>query len=129
MKISKSNINFNPADFETVKKIALQFPGTEESVSHENTPSVKLRGKLMCRLHDCGEFIPIHLTFELRDKYLDSHPEVFHLPVHFKNYPYVCMWIHKYDMKLLNEVLELSWRSLASKKLIKEWDEKKLNKC
>ena len=124
MKISKSNINFNPADFETAKNVALQFPGTEESISHENTPSVKVRGKLMCRLHDCGEFIPIQLTFELRDKYLDSHPEVFHLPVHFKNYPYVCMWIHKYDMKLLNEVLELSWRSLASKKLMNEWDKK-----
>ena len=63
----QKNIKFNPADFEPIKKIALLFPGAEESISHENTPSIKVRGKLMCRLHDCGEFIPIHLDFEKRD--------------------------------------------------------------
>ncbi|HMR92294.1 MAG TPA: hypothetical protein PKC69_08265 [Chitinophagaceae bacterium] len=121
----KKQVSFNSSDFEPVKRIALTFPETEESVSHEGTPSVKVRGKLMCRLHDCGEFIPIRLDFSLRDKYLDSHPEVFHLPDHFKNYPYICMWIHQHDTKLLREVLEYSWRGLASKKAIKEYDNNK----
>jgi hypothetical protein len=120
----KKRLKYNPADFEPIKKIALDFPGTEESVSHENTPSIKVRGKFMCRLHDCGEFIPIHLDFELRDQYLNSHPEIFDLPDHFKNYPYICMWIYAYDTKLLKEILELSWRGLASKKLIAEWEAK-----
>jgi hypothetical protein len=114
-------INFNYADFEPIKNIALTFPGTEESTSHENTPSIKVRGKLMCRLHDSGEFIPIRLDFEFRDKYLNSHPEIFHLPDHFKNYPYICMWIHNYDKKLLTEILELSWKGLATKKQLEEW--------
>ena len=114
--------NFNYSGFEPVKNIALIFPGTEESVSHENTPSIKVHGKLMCRLHESGEFIPIHLDFELRDKYLDSHPEVFHLPEHYKAYPYICMWKNKYNKKLLTEVLELSWKGLATKKQIKEWE-------
>jgi hypothetical protein len=118
-------INFNAADFEPVKIIALTFPGAEESISHENTPSIKVRGKLMCRLHDTGEFIPIRLDFELRDQYLDSHPEIFHLPEHFKAYPYICMWVHNYDKKLLTEILELSWRRLASKKQIEEWEKNK----
>lgn len=118
-------IKYNPADFEPVKKIALSFPGAEESISHENTPSVKVRGKLMCRLHDSGEFIPIHLDFDIRDRYLDTHPEIFHLPDHFKSYPYICMWIHKYNIKLLKEVLELSWKGLAGKKLLAAWDETK----
>ena len=119
-------INFDPADFAVVKAIALTFPDTEESTSHEGTPSVKVRGKLMCRLHDNGEFIPIRLDFAIRDRYLDSHPEIFHLPDHFKAYPYICMWIHHYDRKLLTEILELSWRGLATKKSIKEYDEKKV---
>jgi hypothetical protein len=38
-------IKYNPADFDVVKQIALTFPGTEESVSHEGTPSIKVRGK------------------------------------------------------------------------------------
>ncbi|UYQ95927.1 hypothetical protein MKQ68_12530 [Chitinophaga horti] len=115
-------VNFNSADFEPVKKIALIFPGAEESVSHEGTPSVKVRGKLMCRLHDSGEFIPIHLDFDIRDQYLDSHPEIFHLPDHFKAYPYICMWIHPYNQQLLKEVLEKSWRGLASKKQIQAYE-------
>lgn len=117
-------VDFNYTDFEAVKTIALTFPGTEESISHEGTPSVKVRGKLMCRLHDSGKFIPIRLDFEIRDRYLDSHPEIFHLPDHFKPYPYICMWIHHYDPTFLKEILELSWKGLATQKQIKEYKDK-----
>lgn len=119
--------HFDPNDFEAVKNIALNFPGAEESISHEGTPSVKVRGKLMCRLHDSGEFIPIRLDFEIRDHYLERYPEIFHLPDHFKPYPYLCMWIHHYDKKLLKEILELSWKELATKKQVSEYEEEKKN--
>ena len=124
--MKSKTINFDSADFETVKNIALTFPDTEESISHEETPSVKVRGKLMCRLHDSGKFIPIRLNFAIRDKYLDSHPEIFHLPDHFKAYPYICMWTHNYDKDLLTEILELSWKGLATRKQVKDYDEKKI---
>lgn len=113
---------FNYADFEPLRNVALRFPGTEESTSHEGTPSIKVRGKLMCRLHDSGAFFSIRLTFELRDQYLDSHPEIFHLPEHFKPYPYIAMWLEGYNKKLLQEILEASWRVLASKKQIATWE-------
>ena len=74
------------------------------------------------------KFIPIRLDFELRDKYLDSHPEIFHLPDHFKAYPYICMWTHKYDKKLLTEILELSWKGLATKKQLEEWQTRTTNR-
>jgi len=121
----KNKANFNYADFEVVKNIALTFPGIEESVSHEGMPSVKVRGKLMCRLHDNGQFIPIRLDFKIRDKYLDSHPEIFHLPDHFKAYPYICMWLHNYHRELVREVLEQSWKGLATKKQVKEYENMK----
>jgi hypothetical protein len=123
--MKSKTVNFNYADFEAVKNIALTFPDAEESISHEGTPSVKVRGKLMCRLHESGKFIPIRLDFAIRDKCLDSHPEIFHLPDHFKAYPYICMWIHDYNRNLLKEILEQSWKGLATKKQIKEYDEKK----
>ncbi len=126
--MKRKTVNFNYADFEPIKDIALKFPGTEESTSHENTPSIKVRGKLMCRLHDSGEFIPIRLDFEIRDIYLDSHPEIFHLPDHFKAYPYICMWTHNYDKKLLTEILELSWKGLATKKQLEEWQTRTTNR-
>ena len=116
---------YNPSDFEPIKRIALTFPGTEESTSHENTPSIKVRNKLMCRLHDNGEFIPIRLDFTYHEFYLEEYPDLFHIPEHFKGYPYLCMWIHNYDTKLLKEILELSWKGLASKKQLSEWDKSK----
>ncbi|RYY60262.1 MAG: hypothetical protein EOO05_10525 [Chitinophagaceae bacterium] len=113
---------YDPAQFEPVKQVALQFPGAEESTSHENTPSVKVRNKLMTRMHESGAFIPIHLDFHLVDQYLESHPELFHVPDHFRGYKYICMWVHNYDSRLLREILEHSWRGLASQKMLKEWD-------
>lgn len=106
------SLNFDAADFEAVRSIALGFPETEDSLSHEGTPSIKVRGKLMCRLHESGEFIPIRLDFAIRDHYLASYPEFFHLPDHFKAYPYICMWKHDYQKALL----EQSWMALASKR-------------
>lgn len=120
--MKRKTINFNYSDFEPIKNIALTFPGTEESTSHENTPSIKVRGKLMCRLHENGEFFAIHFDLDKRDEYLESYPEIFHLPNHYKPYPYICMWTHSYNKKLLSEILELSWKALASKKQIKEWE-------
>jgi len=35
------------------------------------------------------------------------------------------MWTHNYDKKLLMEVLEQSWKGLAPKKRIKEYEERK----
>lgn len=125
--MESKSVNFNYAEFEPIKIIALKFPGTEESTSHESTPAIKVRGKLMCRLHENGKFIPIRLNFELRDKYLDSHPEFFHLPDHFKAYPYICMWVHNYNQHLLTEILELSWKGLATKKQIEEWQARTTN--
>lgn len=117
--------NYNYSDFDLVKTIALTFPGTEESISHEATPSVKVKGKLMCRLHDSGQFIPIRIGFDARNHYLERFPEIFHLPDHFKNYPYICMWKDCHDKKLIAEVLEISWRSLATKKQVKDFDTSK----
>lgn len=116
--------SFHPADFEPIRTIALQFPGTADDTSHYQTPSIKVRGKLMCRLHDKGTFIPIRLGFEHHEHYLEHYPHIFHIPDHFKGYPYLCMWIHDYDSRLLKEVLEKSWRGLASKKQIAEWETK-----
>jgi len=79
----------------------------------------------MCRLHDNGQFIPIRLDFKIRDKYLDSHPEIFHLPDHFKANPYICMWLHNYHRELVREVLEQSWKGLATKKQVKEYENMK----
>ncbi len=120
--MKKSIAAFDSADFELVKSIALTFPGTEESVSHEGTPSVKANGKLMCRLHETGAFIPIRLDFTFREVFLERYPEFFLLPDHYKAYPYVCIWTGTRDKTLLKEVLTLSWKGLATKRQLIAFD-------
>lgn len=120
-----ARINFDPQDFEPIKAVARTFPGTVESISHGGTPSIQVRGKLMCRLHDTGAFIPIRLNFQLRDAYVEKYPELFQVPAHFKAYPYICMSTRGYTKKLLHEILELSWRQLASKKQVMEFEGKR----
>lgn len=115
-------VNFNPGDFEPIRKIALSFPGVADDVSHYNTPSLKVEKKFMARLHESGEFIALRLDFEYRDKYLNSYPEIFHLPDHYKNYPAICMWVNAASAKLLKEIVELSWKRMAGKKLLKQWE-------
>ena len=111
--------------FEPFRQIALTFPGTVESVSHNNTPSIKVRGKLMCRLHENGEYVPLRIDKEIREKYLASYPEIFILPDHFVKYNYLCILIEAFDSKIVREIMEISWRGLASKTQIKNWEEQK----
>jgi len=118
----KRVVDFNPADFEPIRKVALAFPGAEDSISHEGTPSIKVRGKLLCRLHDTGKFIPIQVGFENRQVLLEKYPDEFTVPDHFKNYPYIAMWIPQTRTALLKEVVEMGWRQLASKKQLVEWE-------
>lgn len=121
----KRVINFDPGDFEPVRRVALTFPGAEESISHEGTPSIKVRGKLLCRLHDNGKFIPIQVGFENRKILLEKYPDDFTVPDHFLNYPYIAMSVPQTKLSLLREVIEMAWRQLASKKQISEWEKSK----
>ncbi len=120
--ISKRPIAFDPIDFEPIRKIALTFPGAEDSISHEGTPSIKVRGKLLCRLHDNGKFIPIQVGFENRQLLLEKYPDEFTVPDHFINYPYIALWVPQTRLALLREVVEMAWRQLASKKQISAWE-------
>jgi len=112
---------FDIADFEMVRQIALSFPGTHDDISHNGTPSIKIRGKLLCRLHEDGKFIPIQVGFDLREKLLEWYPEHFHMPDHYVKYPYVAMYVPCRDKHLIKQTLEESWKRLASKKQLEQW--------
>ena len=113
---------YDPATFEAARAIARSFPGTEDAFSHNGTPSVKVGKKLMCRLHENGIWIPVHLSVELRDSFLESHPEYVALPDHFRNYPYLALRADCRDGSFMRVLLESSWRALAGKKLTAAWE-------
>jgi hypothetical protein len=109
-------INFNPADFEPVRAIALQFPDASDSLSHYDTPSIKIKKNLLCRLHESGEFLAVRTNFESRLRFLESYPETFFITPHYTDYPYVCLYINSYSMDLLKEVLETGYKAIIMKK-------------
>jgi len=113
---------FDPADFEFARQIALRFPGAVDSISHNGTPSIKVRGKLLCRLHEKGTFISIQVGFGPREQLLEEYPEHFHLPPHFVNHPYIAMWIDCRDRGLIEQTLYNAWAPLASKRQREDWD-------
>ena len=115
---------FDPTDFELVRQIALEFPGTQESISHNGTPSIKLRGKLLCRVHENGQIIPIQVGFGLRDELLEAYPEHFHLPEHFRAYPYIALWASCRDRALIRDTLHKAWQGLASPRQLAQWNER-----
>lgn len=107
---------FNPADFDLVKKLALELPGTAEGLSHEGTPAVKVGKTLLCRLHESGELISAHIGFEPRDRFLDAYPDLFFLPAHIARWPYMALRLPATRRVVLREALEAAWRGLAGKR-------------
>ncbi|WP_316815281.1 hypothetical protein [Pedobacter nyackensis] len=109
-------INFNPVDFEPVRQIALQFPDSSDSLSHYDTPSVKIRKNLLARLHENGEFFAIRTDFESRNNFLEQYPEMCFITPHYIDYPYICMYVKGYSLEVLRMVLETGYQAITKKK-------------
>ena len=72
MKMKSKTVYFNYADFKLKKIFHLHFQGQKKAHNPQKYPQLKFVQKLMCRLHDSGEFIPIRLDIELSENYLDT---------------------------------------------------------
>lgn len=109
-------INFNPNDFEPVRRIALEFPNAADSLSHGDTPSVKIKKHLLCVLNQSGEWIVIRTDFESRAVFLEKHPEYCFITPHYENYPYICIQISGYSLTVIKEILESGYQAIIKKK-------------
>jgi hypothetical protein len=110
-----------PLTYETVRRLALLLPGVEEGTSY-GTPALKVRGKFMARLREDGETLALRLDFDEREMLMQADPEAFFLTDHYRNYPAILVRLAAVAPDLLREVLEQSWRRLAPKRLVAEFD-------
>ena len=109
-------INFDPADFEPLRQIALQYPDATDSLSHYDTPSIKIKKNLLCRLHENREWFALRTDLESREMFLGKYPESCFINAHFKNYPYIGIYVNSYTINLLKLVLESGFKALTKKK-------------
>jgi hypothetical protein len=112
-------------DFAVALKLARRFPGIESDTTH-GTPAIRVNGKFMARLRTEAEgWLAIRCDFVDREILLQSAPHVFHLTPHYQNYPAILIDLAAIDEAALLEVLERAWRRTASKKVIRDFDERR----
>ena len=112
------------ARFDTAFKLAQRFPGVTRGTSY-GTPAIRVKGKFMARLRAEAEgWLAIRCEFMLRDILLKAQPEVFHLTDHYRDHPVILVDLKKIKRAALLDILEQAWRMTASKKLLRQYDER-----
>jgi hypothetical protein len=108
--------------FAQVRLAALVFPGVEDSTSY-GTPALKVRGKLLARLHQSGECLVLRSHLIDREILIQSDPRVFFVADHYRDYPWVLVRFSTVDAGALRDLIERAWLLVAPKSLVVKYEE------
>lgn len=101
--------------YDTVRRLALTLPNTEEGTSY-GTPAVKVKGKLLLRLHDVGDKIVLKMPFDRREELMAGDPETYFITDHYQNYPWVLVSLAKVPAEALRDLLLTAHRAASPAK-------------
>ena len=107
--------------FEQVTKMALAFPGVEASSSY-GTASLKVKGKFMARLREPDVMVLKPIEDDEQRFLMGTQPDVFFVTDHYRGYPTILIRLSKVQPEQMHELIEQSWRRLAPKKLLAEYE-------
>lgn len=113
--------------FAQVIQAAHAFPGTQESTSY-GTPALKVRGKLLARVHQGGDCFVLRTEFLDREILMQSDPAVFYITEHYRDYPWVLVRFAAVAASALPELVERAWRLVASKAIVNTYDSERSKK-
>jgi hypothetical protein len=102
--------------YDQIRKMALQLPGVEEGTSY-GTAALKIKGKFMARLKEDGESVVFRVGFDERDLLMQTKPAIFFITDHYLGYPAVLIRLAAASRKEAADLIEMSWRFVAPKKL------------
>jgi hypothetical protein len=109
-------------EWKDVVESASRLPGVEEGMSY-GTPSLKVRGKFMCRLRTNPDALVVRvIDLADRDALLLGHTDVFFITPHYEGYPAVLVRLEAVDPSMLAELVEDAWRIQAPKRVIAAYD-------
>jgi hypothetical protein len=117
---SKSATKRLAVTFEQVRLAAHVFPGVEDSTSY-GTPALKVRGKLLARVHQSGECLVLRTDLLDREILMQSDPNVFFITDHYRDYPWILVRFSAVDPRALPDLIERAWRLVAPKSLVAKY--------
>jgi len=101
--------------------MALGFPGVEDGTSY-GTPALKVRGKLLARVHQSIDCLVLRADFLDRQILMQSAPHIFFITDHYRDYPWVLMRFSAAGARDLPNLIERAWRLVAPRTLVKNYD-------
>ncbi len=107
--------------FQDFAAAAVKLPEVEISKSY-GTPALKVRGKLMARLHQDGEALVLRTELLDRQILMHADPETFYITEHYIHYPLVLVRLSTVSKAALPDLMERAWRLVAPKTLIARFD-------
>lgn len=110
--------------FATFRRWALALHGVTEGRSY-GLPSFLAFDKFLARKRFEAEGGVVLKTGSMqeRDHLLATSPDVFFITDHYRDYPAVLVRLEAADPGVVRELLESSWRRMAPKKVLKEYDD------
>ena len=109
--------------FEDFRTAARALPEVEDATSY-GTPALKVRGKLMARVHQDRDLNCCVLRIDLLDRemMMQASPEVFFITAHYHDHPWVLVRFAAVGRRALPELLERAWRLVAPPALVRKFD-------
>jgi hypothetical protein len=118
---SPVDLNRDTVTFAQVRLAAQAFPGIEDSTSY-GTPAIKVRGKLLARLHQSGDCFVLRTDLLDREILLQSDTSVFFITDHYRDYPWILVRFSAVDPSVLPDLIERAWRLVAPRTLTAKYD-------
>jgi hypothetical protein len=108
--------------FDDIRHITLAWPEVEDGSSY-GTPALKVRRKMLVRLKEDGDSLVMPgVPPNERDMLVERQPNVFYFTDHYRDYPTVLIRLSKANRSTIEPLLRRHWRTLASKRAVRDYD-------
>ncbi len=104
--------------YEQVRDFALTLPGVEEGTSY-GTPALKVRGKLLARLHENGALV-VRVGADAQEALLAMEPEVYFITPHYAGGWAILVRLDIIEDAAMRSLIVETWRGNAPKRLVAE---------
>ncbi|MHA6484164.1 MmcQ/YjbR family DNA-binding protein [Paenibacillus sp. strain BS8-2] len=106
-----------------IREFVMKLPESLE-VEHWGKPSFRLKNKIFAVIQEDEVTLTIKTTADEREIYTQLEPQIFRVPETFSNLNYMHVNMNRIDPEEAKSLLIKAWKSVATKKLIKEFEEK-----